>query len=350
MQQIQLTAPYTLRLMEAAAPSPTSEEALIDVLQVGICGSDIHLYRNGRIGEAAMNGPLVLGHEAVGRVRAVADPRYAHLIGQRVAIEPNIPCLRCEYCAQGHHNLCPYLRFMGLPPTDGALRAQLTHPAWLLHPVPDNLDDDEAVLLEPLAIALHAVDLGKLRTARSVAVLGCGTLGLCVLLLLRRIGMTDVLCTDLVPERLELARQLGADLVLNATTEDVVQAGMEHTRQRGFDYVFECAGVSDTHRQMVLLAAAGARCLIIGSPDSGQIILPSDIARRKGLSFLMVRRSRHTLERACKLAEQGLPLKRLATHHDAPENCQAAFERVNARRDGVLKALIQFPQAKDIAS
>ncbi len=345
MQQVQLTAPYTLEHIDAPPPLPVTGEALIDVIQVGICGSDIHLFRHGRIGEARMTGPLVLGHEAVGRVREVRDGAYAHLIGRRVAIEPNIPCRRCEYCVQGYPNLCPYLRFMGLPPTDGALRAQLTHPAWLLHPVPDSLDDDEAVLLEPLAIALHAIDLGKVRTGRSAAILGCGTLGLCVLILFRRMGLTDIFCTDIVTERLRMARALGATAVANASEADIVQAGQEHANRKGYDYVFECAGVAETHGHMVMLAAPGARCLIIGSPDTGQIILPSDVARRKGLSFLMVRRSRHTLERACKLTEQGLPLKQLATHHDRPEDAQRAFERVDQRQDGVLKAFIRFAPA-----
>lgn len=343
MRAIALVDIGKVESIELPEPSPAPGEAVVRVRQVGICGSDLHLFRDGAIGEAKASLPFVLGHEAMGMVVAVGSPQDAHLVGKRVAIEPAIPCLRCEFCLRGDLNLCPNHLFLGLPPRAGALQEYLMHPAHLLEPVPDTISDAEAVLLEPLAIALHAVDLGKVLTGRSVAVLGCGTIGLTVLMVLKQLGAYPLFCTDLLEHRLAQARDLGADATVNAGNQDVVAEARRFTNGRGFDYVFECAGVDDTQWQTAQIAAPGAKCLIVGTNPEGHVRLEGSAARRKGLTIFMVRRSRLTLHRAMKLTLQGrTPIAKLATHTFPMELCQQAFETARDYRDGVVKASIRL--------
>jgi L-iditol 2-dehydrogenase len=329
--------------LEVPEPLLHAGDALVKVLRVGICGSDLHLFRDGGIGEARASLPFVLGHEAMGKVEEVASPEYSYLVGKRVAIEPAIPCLRCEFCLRGDLNLCPNHSFLGLPPKAGAMQERIAHPVHLLAPLPDRLNDAEGVLLEPLAIALHAIDLAKPRTGTSAAVLGCGTMGLCVLMLLKQMGIFPIFCTDLLHHRLDLARELGADETIHAAQADVVAEARRLTGGRGFDYVFECAGVDDTQWQVAQVAAPGAKCLMIGTNPAGHVRLEGSATRRKGLSILMVRRSRLTLQRAMQLVLQGrVPLRLLATHTFPKEQCQQAFETASHYRDSVVKAFVQM--------
>lgn len=343
MQAVCLVGKERVECLSVPEPSLRAGDALVRVLQVGICGSDIHLFRDGAIGDVRAHLPFVLGHEAMGIVEEVASPEYAHLVGKRVAIEPAVPCLRCEFCLRGDLNLCPNHTFLGLPPRAGAMQERIAHPAHLLEPVPDTLSDAETVLLEPLAIAVHAVDLGKVLTGRSVAVLGCGTMGLSVLMVLKQIGVYPLFCTDLLEHRLEVARDLGADVTVNAGERDVVAEARQLTGGRGFDYVFECAGVDDTQWQMAQIAAPGAKCMIVGTNPAGHVRLEGSAARRKGLTFFMVRRSRLTLKRAITLVLQGrVPLARLGTHVFPVSQCQQAFETARYYRHGVVKAFIRM--------
>lgn len=343
MQAVLLVGKERVECLSVPEPSLQAGEALVRVLQVGICGSDLHLFRDGAIGEARASLPFVLGHEAMGVVETVASVEDKPLVGKRVAIEPAIPCLRCEFCLGGDLNLCPNHTFLGLPPRAGAMQEWIAHPAHLLEPLPDALSDAEGVLLEPLAIAVHAVDLGKVLTGRSVAVLGCGTMGLSVLMVLKQMGAYPVFCTDLLEHRLQIAREMGADVALNAGKQDVVAEARRLTGGRGFDYVFECAGVDDTQWQMAQIAAPGAKCMIVGTNPAGHVRLEGSSARRKGLTFFMVRRSRLTLKRAMTLVLQGrAPLARLGTHTFPAGQCQQAFETARHYQDGVVKAFVRM--------
>ncbi len=343
MRAVCLTGIRQVECLNLQEPHLQPGEALVQVKQVGICGSDLHLFRDGAIGEARAAMPFVLGHEAMGVVREVAEPEYQHLVGKRVAIEPAIPCLRCEFCLRGDLNLCPNHSFLGLPPRAGAMQELIAHPAHLLEPVPDALGDAEAVLLEPLAIAIHAVDLGKVLTGRSAAVLGCGTIGLSVLMVLAQMGVSPIFCTDLLEHRLQMARELGATVTVNAGAQDVVAEARRFTGGRGFDYVFECAGVDETQWQTAQIASPGAKCMIVGTNPRGHVRLEGSNARRKGLTIFMVRRSRLTLRRAIALTALGrTPIKRLATHVYPVEECQRAFETAVEYRDGVVKAFIRM--------
>jgi len=201
MRVARLHGPGDVRLTDEEIPAPAAGEWLVEVTSVGLCGSDLHWFSEGAIGDAKLSRPLVLGHEMAGVVRGgPAD-------GTRVAIDPAVPCEICESCRAGRPNLCPNVVFAGHGGCDGGLRQFLAWPSHRLHPLPGQLSDDEGALLEPLGVALHAVDLAHLRLASTVAVVGCGPIGLMLIQLARLAGATRVLATDPLPHRLEAANQ-----------------------------------------------------------------------------------------------------------------------------------------------
>ncbi len=235
MLAARLHGPCDLRVEEMPRPGhPGRGQALVRVKAVGVCGSDLHTFRCARIGQTSIERPMVLGHEFAGVVEAVGadalDGNFQPLRPDaRVAVDPAQPCGRCELCERGHPNLCEHLRFCGLFPDEGALCELMHVPARTCFPVPDSIDDAVAVMLEPLGVALHTVDLAKLRVGCSVAILGAGPIGLSILQLVRLGGAGKVFVTDKFSWRVDLARRLGATGAWNADEIDPVAVVHEAT-------------------------------------------------------------------------------------------------------------------------
>ncbi len=244
MEAARLYGPRAFRLEDQPEPGPPGPgEVLLAVEAVGICGSDVHYYTDGRIGDTLLTHPLILGHEPAGRVLEVG-PNVDHLVpGDTVAIDPAVPCGWCEWCASGHPNLCPNVRFFGSPPTDGAFREQLLHPAECCFRLPEDLTAIDGALCETLGIGLHAVDLAHLHPGLSVVVIGCGPVGLMTLQVARCAGATPLIAVDLLPERLAVATSLGANLTIDASGEETVAEVMRLTDGRGADSVLEAVGM-----------------------------------------------------------------------------------------------------------
>ncbi|WP_245923478.1 zinc-dependent alcohol dehydrogenase [Paractinoplanes atraurantiacus] len=283
-----------IRLHEEERPVPGDGERLVEVTSVGICGSDLHWFTEGGIGDAVLPRPLVLGHEMAGVIRGGADD------GVRVAIDPAIPCETCEECRAGHPNLCTRIVFAGHGDCDGGLRQFMAWPAHRLHRLPDGLSDDEGAMLEPLGVALHAMDLSHLRMASTVAVVGCGPIGLLLVQLAHLGGATRVLASDPLPHRQKAAESLGAE-----------PAGSEAVA----DVVFEVSGSDGAVEASLRLARPGARVVLVGIPDGDRTTFSAALARRKGLTLVMVRRMGEVYPRAIDLAERGLvSLKPLVSH------------------------------------
>ena len=342
MKQLVHTGLKSISVTDGAAPTLQDGMAIIRIHQVGICGSELHLYRHGDIGGKASTKPFVSGHECVGTVVEVSN-QYEHLLNQRVVIDPAMPCLECPTCLSGNFNLCPSIRFLGLPPTSGAFCEYLMHPARHLTLAPEGLTDDEAVLCEPFAIAIHAVELGKPKPAQTAVVLGCGAMGLCTLIALKQIGVSKVMCTDIVDERLDMAKRIGANICSNPLRDDIEQIARSTTDGLGFDMVFECAGAPQTYLQTARICKPGGRVVITGSSSDGKMTLDNNVARRSGLDIRMVRRSRHTLPRAIVMAQRnGRQLSMLATHHFELHQAAQAFELADQMQDGVIRAMISF--------
>jgi L-iditol 2-dehydrogenase len=331
---------------EAAPPGPG--EVLVRIGSVGVCGSDLHTYEDGRIGDTVVQEPLVLGHEFAGTITAVGenafDGNHQPLrVGQRVAVDPAMPCWHCDRCEAGHPNLCRNLGFMGLWPDDGALQEVLTCPARCCFPFPDALSMDIGALLEPLGVGIHAVDLGKLRVARSVAVLGCGPIGLVILRLAKLSGAGPLIAVDQFDWRLEAAQQWGADHVVDFTQEDPVEAVHTLTGGRGADVVFEAAWGGEAINQAMHMADLGGRVVLVGIPGDDTASFTHSVARRKGLSIMMCRRMKHTYPRAIALAESDLvDLEAMISHRLDLDQVAEAFD-INAHyRDNVIKIMIDI--------
>jgi len=288
-----------IRIAHEEQPIPGPGESLVRVTAVGLCGSDLHWFTEGGIGDAQLARPLVLGHEFAGVVEGGLDD------GRRVAVDPARPCGACEQCLEGNRNLCPSVRFAGHGTNDGGLRDFLAWPTALLHPVPDALSDADAAMLEPLGVALHAHDLGKARVGGSVAVIGCGPIGLCLVQLARAAGARQVVAVEPLGHRREAAGSMGADVVLDAGADDVRATLAEATDGRGVDVAFEVAGNDDAVALAVAAARPGGRVVLAGIPGQDATTFPASVARRKGLTFKLSRRMKGMEPRATRLAADG---------------------------------------------
>lgn len=346
MKQIVLSGPRRFDIQTLKYPEPGPGEALVRIGLVGVCGSDMHLYRDGCIGEIKVESPFVIGHECMGMVEDVGTGENRAWIGQRVAIEPANHCGMCKYCCSGCTNLCPQVAFLGLPPTSGAMKEYMIYPLHHLYPLQPDISDQGAVILEPLSVALHAIRLVKNHPGQTIAILGTGVLGTCVLMLLSLYRGLEIACVDLLPERLARAERMGASGTITACEghrEAVVDEVMKFTRGKGADVVFECSGSADTLWNMAEVAAPGAHIAVIGTNPDDRIAFASGSARRKGLTFRFVRRSLNTLKPCISLAEKGLISPGdLVTHTFKASQVHEAFEHVDNYTDGVLKAVIDM--------
>jgi len=313
MKAVHLTAPKSMELVEKPDPgSPAPGEVLIRVRAVGICGSDLHMYGTGAIGYTKIEKPFTLSHEFMGEVVEVGEcsqsGTHASLsVGQRVALEPAVPCLECELCEAGHPNLCPDHYFYGVYPTHGALCEQLIVPARNCFPIPDEISDGGGTLLETLGVAIHALDLAKLKVANSVAVIGCGPVGLLIQRLAVLSGASAVYAMDPFEWRAELAKAWGATEVWTAKSGDALSKLKTVTAGRGVDVVIEAAWADNSVDHAMEMAAYGGRVVLVGIPPDDKAQFTYSMARRKGLTIMMARRMKHTYPRAIQLASGKYP-------------------------------------------
>ncbi len=315
-----------LRLHDEPDPTPQPGEALLRVTSIGVCGSDLHWFAESGIGDARVTRPLVLGHEFAGVVQT------GSLKGRRVAVDPAIPCGECEFCVEGNPNFCTHLHFAGHGADDGAMREYVSWPERLLFPLPDQLSDDDGAMLEPLGVAIHAVDLGHIRTGMRIAVFGCGPIGLLILQMARVAGAAEVFATDKLEHRLDAARSLGAQ-TLKADGTEVAQI-LAATGRRGVDVAFEAAGENEAVEATIATTKPGATVVLVGIPSDDHTQFTASVARRKGLTLRMSRRMKLTYPRAIHLVEKGIvDVRSLVTHHFRLGESAQAFDMA-LRREG----------------
>jgi L-iditol 2-dehydrogenase len=304
-------------------------EKLVRVTAMGICGSDLHWFGEGSIGDAKLERPLVLGHELAG----VTED------GQRVAIDPAIPCRHCESCDRGHPNLCVNLIFAGHGKTDGGLREWISWSEKSLFPVPDSLSDADAAMLEPLGVAMHTVDLGKLRAGMTVGVFGCGPIGLLIIQMAKLSGAANVIATDKLAHRVDAAKRFGADQAFLVDEGGRMREIQAATNDRGVDVAFEAGGTQDCVDSSFAAVSTGGKVILAGIPDDDRTSFSASIARRKGLTIKLVRRMKHTYPRAIELVSKGLvDVRSIVTHRFPLEQAMEAF-RTAERREG-LKVIL----------
>ncbi len=346
MWAARLHGPADLRVEQIPPPGPPGPgQVLLRVRTTGICGSDLHSYQDARIGDTPVSGPLILGHEFSAVVEAVGDSapdgRFERLApGQRVAVDPAQPCGRCEMCEQGHPNLCWRLHFCGNYPDGGSFCERLLMPGRSCFPVPDGLTDVEAALLEPLGVAIHTVDLARIRVGDSVVILGAGPIGLLILQVARLAGADPVFMVDPLPWRLERARAWGGVPVVGLGGDAIAVLERE-THGRGVDVAIEAAWADVSVNDAAEMARLGGRVVLVGIPGDDRLSLKHSTARRKGLTLRLCRRMKHVYPRAIRLAEtRRIDLRGLVSHEFPLEQAAEAFRLNAAYADRVLKVMI----------
>ncbi len=222
-----LTGAGMIGMQERPVPTVLPDEVLIKIAAVGVCGSDVHYYREGRIGDFVVDAPLVLGHEAGGRIVALGDGVAPERLGERVAIEPQRPCRVCAQCKAVRYNLCPHMRFYATPPVDGALCEYVTIQADFAHPVPDALSDDAAALLEPLSVGIWTARKARIVPGSSVLIAGAGPIGVITAQAAKAFGATDIIVSDPAGDRRQLVTRFGATRTLDPREESVHDLGVD---------------------------------------------------------------------------------------------------------------------------
>lgn len=344
MQAAYLTAPRTFSINKAESPCLAKGEARVRVRYAGVCGSDLHFYKDGRIGDAVLDEPFIMGHEFGGMIEDTNGIQSCPPKGTRVAVEPATPCGTCPFCRNNRPNICPNVRFTGFPPYQGAFAELISVPLENLYPLPDTIPDKTAPLLETLAVALHGLELVPDVKGKQCAVLGAGPVGLLTLMELKRRGAGAVFVIEPIAERRELAKQMGARYVFDpADTGSIKECS---TRETGYgpELVFEAVGEPESFQMAFDLPRPGGMTCLFGIYPGDSFPIDFNQARRKELAVIFVRRSLpKNYPEAIRLVSEGeLDVSPLLTHTFPLSQISDAFETALARRDGVVKVTIKI--------
>lgn len=345
MKAAVLHVPQEIKIEEREIPQIKDDEVLIKVKAVGVCGSDVHYYEHGRIGDFVVKKPLILGHEAAGIIAKVGKQVTDFEEGERVCIEPGVPCRKCEYCKIGRYNLCRDVVFLATPPVDGAFTEFLAHPADFVYKIPDSMSFAEGALIEPLSVGLHATRRGNVCSGSTVCVLGAGTIGISSIQSAKASGATTIIAVDLENYRLEMAQKLGATDTINAKENDVVKAVMDLTHGKGVDVVMEAAGAVPTTQQTVLLAKPGGVSVWIGMAPTDRIPISIHKAITKEIDIRPIFRYANVYPLAVELAALGLVnLKPMISAEFTLEKTKEALEYPSQNAATCIKVMVRFEE------
>lgn len=319
-----------IHIEQRPVPTPAADEVLLQVLSVGVCGSDVHYFRHGRIGGFVVESPLVLGHELSGRIVAVGAAVDPARVGQRVAVEPQRPCRVCDFCKAGRYNLCASMRFYATPPVDGAFCEYVTIQADFAFEVPDTISDHAAALMEPLSVGIAAVQKGGVQVGDTVLIAGGGPIGVITAQAARAFGAAEVIVADLNPARRELALNFGATRVIDPRAES--------TDGLGANVFIDASGAVPAILAGVRATRSGGAVVLVGSADEFPLSVP-EVAMRE-LTVTGIFRYTRTWPIARALVESGqVDLDSLVTHVYGLEQVEEALAADGA--DDGLKRIIR---------
>jgi L-iditol 2-dehydrogenase len=344
MKAMMLTGIRRMEMKEVPTPAVLNDrDVRIKMKTLGVCGSDIHYYVSGRIGCQVVEYPFTVGHEGAGEVVEVGKAVSRVRPGDRIAIEPAMPCWECDQCLAGRPHTCRKLRFLGCPgQAEGSLSEYIVMPESSCFKIPDHMSYDEAAISEPLAIGLYAVRQSIPMKDAKVGILGFGPIGMSVLLPALAMGAKEVYVTDKIDERLKMAEREGAALTGNPDKEDVVQKISGRVPEL-LDVVFECCGQQDAVDNAIDLLKPGGKLMIIGIPEFDRWSFRTDLSRRKELCIQNVRRQNEAVQPALDMIASGeISVGSMATHRFPFDRTKEAFDLVAAYGDGVMKAMIDF--------
>jgi len=341
MAVAELVARHRFEIHPYEAVPPAAGEIQVRVDAVGVCGSDLHNFSEGRIGDVEARYPMVLGHEPTGTVTRVGAGVTGWAPGDRAALEAPFYCYHCEFCLSGRHNLCESVRFLSNPGEPGFFRDHVNLPPENLLPLPVNLDQIDATLFEPLGIALHSFRFGDPRLGETAAVLGAGPIGLATIGALKLAGASRIFCVEPLEHRRRMALAMGANAAIDPHAADPTAEVLSSTGRRGVDVVFDCAAKDESINQAIGMGAQGARIVITGLPSAVRPELAFHVLRRKEQQFFTVRRSCHKSELALRLLSDHIArFAPMITHRMKLDRVQQAFETLEAYSDGVGKIVL----------
>lgn len=340
MQAAVMPKPGELEIQDQPVPPPGPKDVLIQVMAVGVCGSDVHYYEHGRIGPYVVKAPIILGHECAGIVVACGRDVTRLAPGDRVAIEPGVACGVCEYCKGGRYNLCPDVAFLATPPVDGAFVQYIRHREDFVHPIPDTLSFEDAALIEPLSVGLHALHRAGFRPGMDVAVIGLGPVGLMAVVAAKLLGANRVFASDLEQNRLEAAAALGAEHTLSAGKTDVAD-DIRALTDGGVDVALETAG----HERAVQTALSSLRrngkLAIIGLPPEPEARLNIPFICDNEIDVYGIFRYANTYPLAIRLlSDNRIDLGPLITDKYPLAQTKNALERALHNKSGSLKVMV----------
>jgi L-iditol 2-dehydrogenase len=344
MRAVQLTALRKLELTDLPDPEITRpDEVLIKVDKIGVCGSDIHYFDSGRIGSQVVEFPFRVGHEMGGTVAAVGAEVTRVKVGDEIAVEPAISCNNCDQCKSGRENTCRNNRFLGCPgQIEGCMSEYIIMPEENCFPTFGNITLEQASLCEPLPIGIYALQRAQVKPADKIAILGSGPIGLCVMVAARAMGITDIFMTDLIPERLDVAKRGGAAWAVNPKETDAVAECFKHF-EFGVDVAIECAGEQETLDHGIDMLRPGGKLAVIGIPAIDRVSFIAERYRRKETTIYNIRRQVRCVQPAIDLIADGkVDVNFMVTHHFDLEESQEAFELVSGYQDGVVKAIVSL--------
>lgn len=329
--------------VEREIPKPKKDEVLVKLEYVGVCGSDLHYYETGAIGNYVVEPPFVLGHDPGGVVVEVGVDVTHLAVGDKVALEPGKTCGKCDFCRTGRYNLCPDVVFFATPPIDGVFQEYVAHEANLCFKLPENVDTMSGALIEPLAVGFHAAFQGEAKIGQRAVVTGSGAIGLVTLLALKSLGLNEIYVVDIMDNRLAKAKELGATAVINGKQEDTVEKIMALTDGKGVDLVIDTTGSDFVVGQAIQIVKKGATIVLVGYSPTGRMDLPVSLLMDKELTLKSVFRYRHLYPIAIEAVASGrINVKDIVTDIFEFDDIQQALDSCVNNKQEIVKAVIKI--------
>lgn len=334
-----------MKMVATTREMPTIQQgqALVRVTMAGICGSDVHFYRNGKIGDFLLEKPMILGHECCGVVEEICDDSCGLNVGDRVVIEPGYSCGKCRSCLEGRYNMCEKVFFMATPPDDGCFVEYVAWPTHMLLKMPDNMTDQEGALIEPFSCGMAAVERSGVKPGDTCVILGGGPIGLSVLKGLQARGAGKIIVVDLNPYRLKVAKEMGATRVVNSRDEDLMQAILAENNGTLADVAFETAGSPATYRILADCVKQGGTVVMQGMAPVDSIDMPMVRIVIREVNMVSVFRYANVFHKAMAMVGSGrVKLDDLITHQYTFDQLQEAFDLIVNQTEDCMKIMISY--------
>ncbi|GAB1452321.1 sorbitol dehydrogenase [Draconibacterium sp.] len=345
MKQVVLTGIKKMAMTEIPNPSIINpNDVKIKMSTIGVCGSDIHYYAEGKIGSQVVEYPFPVGHECSGIIEEVGETVTNVKVGDLVVVDPSVHCGHCDQCLAGRPHTCRNNRFLGCPgQLDGCLAEYIVMPDFTCFPVTGKLNPVQAALIEPLTIGVYSVKLAQIQMKDvSVGIFGAGPIGLSILFKLLADGIEDITMIEPLDYRLIRANEIGARYLVNPGFDNVEEI-VKNKHELLLDVAFEASGEQDAVTNAVKILKPGGKLVLVGIPPSAQYTFDMDLMRRKELTVINVRRQNHCVEEAIELVVSGkIDVEKMVTHHFSLEETEKAFEIVEGYKDGAIKAMINL--------